>query len=119
MTASGKWKRASDQVILKLPRPSIVIGMTQIFLKKVKNAPVMVMDKHGDDVVTAAHNDSGMEVARHEINQSFEVGQYNETTDELIFSSTEVIQHKNIIPLSAKRLMKRVELIQLAAAKQK
>lgn len=63
--------------------------------------------------MTAYYDDSGINHAEIGINQAFQVCEWNQTTVNLIVNSSEVIQQKTQITLSAERLINGIELLHL------
>jgi len=96
-----------------------VIGMPQLFMKSINGKMVILSAKYVDDILTAALNHEWLEYTRDGCSQSFEVGSWKETPQELDVNGTEVTQDKESIIMTAKRLSKEVEVVQLTPARRK
>jgi len=118
-SAGRKWQRVSDEAMIKVLGLEMVVGMPQLFIKRDRSMVVLLIAKYVDDIIVAALNDEWLLFAKDGCSQCFEIGSWKRTPSELDVNGTEVIQDKEIISLTAKRLSKEVDVMQLQPARRK
>jgi len=118
-SAGRKWQRVSDEAMLKVLGLDVVVGMPQLFLKRNGSQLVLIIAKYVDDILAAALNEDWLLFAKDGCSQSFEIGSWKQTPNELDVNGTEVTQDRESISLTAKRLSKEVDVVEMVPSRRK
>ena len=120
VSAGRKWQLMSDRIVKEILELEPVLGMPQLFVKRASSEePIDLLAKYVDDLAVAAKSQKLMEEFQPGNGQAVEIGSWIQYPDELEVNSTEVLQTKESVNISATRLSKTVEFVGLTPGRRK
>lgn len=94
--------------------------MPQLFVRYGTNGePIVLLAKYVDDLLVAAKNDTLLKEIQDGVSNAVEIGSWKQVPDELDVSSTEVVQTKESVNVTAQRLTKTAECVSLAPGRRR
>ncbi len=94
---------------------NVAIGMREMFNKDQNKLVVtQVLAKYVDDAVIATRTKDMMEEFKESVSQAVQVGFWKQYSDVLDVHSTGVAQSRNCVTVSAMRLKKEIDLLELS-----
>lgn len=97
VTAVMKWQLVSDSLLAIILGLEVVLGMPQMFLHVFDGNFQVIVAKYVDNMLIEDLTSGYLAKSRDAIQQSFKVGQWLKTPDELTMNSTEIIQTPDFI----------------------
>lgn len=120
VSAGRKWQRKSDEVVQKVLGLDIVVGMPQLFFRPMgQGDPAVILAKYVDDKLCAARSKKETDETNDGINQAVELGSWKQWPDVLDVNSTEVVQTRTNIQVTARMLKEEVDVVVLQPGRRK